>query len=1133
MAATITIENGTGISSMQYAWVNTNGTRYPSSGTYTLSTSKILTNCAHVWISSVTVYSGYSSPYYIKFAGSTIATKTSASVNHTYYPSRTGTLTVTATSTGTQYVTAHLKCGTGISRYYVKNSSGTIVGTITQTSYQAIDLVKGATYTLTSPTFQTGYSGVKWYYNSSSGYSYPNTSTTNPDYVLGSNYNRYGYFEATNYTPPTTYYDCYAYKGTGISSASVNYQSNVSVESGTKVTFRATVQSGYTWKGWYNSNDVLISSAQNYSPTVTSSLYLTAKATNNSITCYVSKNAGITSATVNGNTYSATITYGGTAQYRCTVKTGYTWDGWYEDDMKLSGTQSLDLNIYVSRSLQARATIKSYTCYATAGTGISAATVNNAASATVNYGTAATYTCTVKSGYTFMGWYNSSGTQVSTSRTYTPTVTSSLSLTAKAHPNTITCYVSKGTGISTAKVNNKTSSSTIYYGGSAAYTCTVSTGYDWDGWYEDDMLLSTTQSLTLNNVTVSRSLQARATIKKFTCYAYKGTGISKATVDSKTSTTVNYNTTVTYSATVSSGYTWLGWYNADDVLISSNQTYKPTITGSLYLTAKAKPSDITCYVSKGTGISAATVNGKATSATIAYLGTAQYRCTIQTGYNWDGWYEDDMQLSTKQSLDLTNVSVSRSLQARATIKTFTCTASKGTGIATATVNGKASDTVNYYSTATFTATVSNGYTWDGWYNTSGTRVSTAVTYKPTITSNLTLVAKATINRYTATATKGTGIASATVNNAASVTVNYGTDVTFRCSMSTGYDFDGWYEDDMLLSSKQSLTLTIHLNRTLQARAKIKSYTVAAYKGTGISSATVNNKSSDTVNHNGTATFKATVSTGYTWLGWYDSEDNQISVAQTYTATVTSNIYLTARAQINSYTVTASKGTGISAATVNGKTSDTVQYGGTAQFRATVSDDFTWSGWYEDDQLVTTTKNYDISIYKARTLQARAAANQHNASASSTGFGCCFSSVKTNKSKFVNGESITFTATLNTGYSFRGWYDSSGNRVSTSRSYTMTGGKSDITLYARGNFEWTYSKSTGTGTISAEEFKRLQTFITQRNSATFSSQPQVGEAMSAAYYNTLKDAIGWGSTVVKYQAISAALLNALRDNANSI
>ena len=83
MAANITLKCGTGVASITYAWINSSGTRVPASGTKTTYGSVTMQACDHVWISSVTASSGYTSPY--KIDGNSFTS------NYTYYPSVGGT----------------------------------------------------------------------------------------------------------------------------------------------------------------------------------------------------------------------------------------------------------------------------------------------------------------------------------------------------------------------------------------------------------------------------------------------------------------------------------------------------------------------------------------------------------------------------------------------------------------------------------------------------------------------------------------------------------------------------------------------------------------------------------------------------------------------------------------------------------------------------------------------------------------------------------------------------------------------------------------------------------------------------------------------------------------------------------
>lgn len=84
--------------------------------------------------------------------------------------------------------------------------------------------------------FEDGYSGIKWWYNSSASYSYPNVSTTNPDYILNTGYDRWGYFEATNYSSSSytiAVYDVYG--------GTTHYRDSYDLEAG--YSFTASVYS--------------------------------------------------------------------------------------------------------------------------------------------------------------------------------------------------------------------------------------------------------------------------------------------------------------------------------------------------------------------------------------------------------------------------------------------------------------------------------------------------------------------------------------------------------------------------------------------------------------------------------------------------------------------------------------------------------------------------------------------------------------------------------------------------------------------------------------------------------------------------------------------------------------------------
>ena len=154
------------------------------------------------WVSDVSNKTGKTSYSFDIYTGSAgvycrivQASRSGGSV--TYLPSSSGQYV----GPYVEQITINLKCGTGISSFDV--SGGSAIRRITSSSYESFSVAKGTQLSLSKVQFKDGYSGIKWWYNSSASYNYPDASTTNPDYTLNTSYNRWGYFEATNYSPPS------------------------------------------------------------------------------------------------------------------------------------------------------------------------------------------------------------------------------------------------------------------------------------------------------------------------------------------------------------------------------------------------------------------------------------------------------------------------------------------------------------------------------------------------------------------------------------------------------------------------------------------------------------------------------------------------------------------------------------------------------------------------------------------------------------------------------------------------------------------------------------------------------------------------------------------------------------------
>lgn len=222
---------------------------------------------------------------------------------------------------------------------------------------------------------------------------------------------------------------------------------------------------------------------------------------------------------------------------------------------------------------------------------------------------------------------------------------------------------------------------------------------------------------------------------------------------------------------------------------------------------------------------------------------------------------------------------------------YACAAKSVSNTVTATV-----DKVEAYDgdIVTFTATVADGETFEGWYSDVACTnlVSTDQIYSVSPTSDLTLYAKDThdVKLFTCAAVAGTNISSVSVSDHI---VPEGGECTFSARINEGYLFDAWYSDDTystIVSSNNPYIATITANTTLYAKARRNNLNISvgsAEHGTATVSAT-------TVPWGSDVTFTFTPE-DETWelYGWYSdlTLTQLVSEANPYTFTVTENVTL--------------------------------------------------------------------------------------------------------------------------------------------------------------------------------------------------------------------------------------------------
>lgn len=844
--------------------------------------------------------------------------------------------------------------------------------------------------------------------------------------------------------------------GTGgtVSPTSARVQYGGSAES------TATANTGYTFTQWSNGTKTAKLTVTNVTANAT---YAASFGINAYVITYQA-GTGVASVTPT----SETVNHGSNAAgSTATVATGYNFDGWYNGSTRVSTALKYGpTSVVKNMTLVAKGTIKTFAVTGTSqyrntdstgdwSTGTSGGSVSG--SGTYDYGSKVTLTASAATGYTFMGWFNTSGTSVGTSTTYTiNSVTAAVTVYARFQKNWYTVTYTRGTGVNSL---SKTSERVAYNGTVTSETAVASTGYNSPTWTKSSgtgLLSVSAGKATLSAIQSNCTLVASATINSYTISYTKNVNIASI---SKTSETVNYGGTATCTATLPANtaqytYSFGGWYEGSTQVGTALALSVANITAARTFEARgvATVNKYTLTVVNGSG-----------SGTYNYGTKVTITASTIEGKTFSKWSDG----VTTASREVT-VTANATYTAEYTTNTYTVTYVKGTGIATIS---KTSETVSWGANATgCTATVTTGYTFDGWYN-GGTRVSTSLTYAPTnVKSNLTLTAKATINKYTVTAspyfrnTDGTGnytsgTTGGTVSGGGSV--NYGGSTTVTATPAAGYKFDGWYSagatGGSLLSSSASYAISnVTASKTVYARFTKKYYTITYAKSDYVASLS---KTSERVAHGANATgctmtvMSTTAQYSYAVDGWYSGATKKTSNATYAPTAVTADATYTAKGTrtLRSYTVTYNKGSYISSVS---RTSESVSYGSnaagsTAKVMAnTAQYSYAFDGWYNGSTRVSTALTYaPTNITGALTLEARATRTTRRYTATigvdSSCTGRCQvgsgSTVWTSSfSETVNyGDKINLQCKLlNSGDVFAGWYENE-TLLSTNLTYPIT------------------------------------------------------------------------------------------------
>ena len=555
-------------------------------------------------------------------------------------------------------------------------------------------------------------------------------------------------------------------------------------------------------------------------------------------------------------------------------------------------------------------------------------------------------------------------------------------------------------------------------------TCTISevpnSGCTFLNWTVEGQVIGTSQSITF---TVSQYDDGKVFIAHYDVPSYT------ITVEAEPHEGGNVSGGGTYqggdscivSTTVSPGFIFLGWYE-NNTLLSTSQNYNFTVNGNRNLVARFDKdipievkvsANVPCTISGGGYYyrgQIATVNaipdqrdntyvfnywrynGVRKGETNPWSFTVEEYCLVDAvfsikysigvavkdniggtvrgagtydetetcyiiaipdaGYEFDHWELNDAEIAGGNVLALNSIGGNRDY-----VAVFTpgsdITITLDPNIVGGTATGGGVFTLN--ATCTLSATVSSGYNFDGWYN-GDTLLSSSNPYSFSATTSMFITPK--FDRDTFSVSASTSPANVAYISGTGNNFYLGDTCTLEATpYSYSNIFSHWEESGSTVSSSNPYTFTISGNRTLVAVFTTQTYTVSVSSG---GHGTVSG--GGTFDYGDSCTLEATPDTAYEFDGWYEN-GSKISSNSTYTFIITGNRTIEGRFVAAEYTITVN--------TENGSVSGdgTYDYGDTCTLTATPDAGYTFAG-FSDGENVYMSNPYSFTVSSDKTFDCK-------------------------------------------------------------------------------------------------------------------------------------------------------------------
>ena len=410
----------------------------------------------------------------------------------------------------------------------------------------------GETATLTA-TAATGYTFVNWTKGGT-------VVSTNPSYS----------FEVTAAATLVANFslNSYAITATANPTAGGTITGAGTYNHGETATLTATAATGYTFVNWTR-NGTVVSTNPSYSFEVTEAVALVANFSLNSyvITATANPTAG---GTITG---AGTYNHGETATLTATATTGYTFVNWTKEGTVVSTNPTISFTVEGAASYVANFSLNSYVITATADPATFGTVTGGG---TYNHFESCTLTATPATNYYFINW-TKNGVEVSTSQTYTFTVTEGGEYVAHFSPG----YVDIVAYASQAEFGTVEGGGSYLVGSTCTLTAIPFEGFIFSKWAKGTQVVSTDAVYSFE---VTDGGTYRALFEREPYYITAEANPAEGGTITGTGGTFYNNTTCQLIATANEGYNFVNW-TKDGAVVSTNYIYEFAVTGSAHFVA--------------------------------------------------------------------------------------------------------------------------------------------------------------------------------------------------------------------------------------------------------------------------------------------------------------------------------------------------------------------------------------------------------------------------------------------------------------------------------------------------------------------------------------------------------------------